>query len=120
MNYPYSPSCTKINIMFIYHQESLNDTLPAKMGLSSIGFMVKEAVFFQTPKRLIERIQLETSSINHRKRWNKNLNSKSKHLEMELEYTKKLIALIQKGERINKKYQVVKGIKAKICIKRST
>lgn len=56
--------------------------------------------FFQTPKdyRRNPVRKFHTPS----KEVEQDLELKVKHLEMELEYTKKLIALVQKQERINK------------------
>ena len=46
-----------------------------------------------------------------------NLELKIKHLEMELEYTKKLIALVQKTGTNKQKYQVVKELRRKYALK---
>ncbi|MDO9629449.1 MAG: hypothetical protein Q7I99_06080 [Acholeplasmataceae bacterium] len=77
---------------------SLNDTLPARW-VYQYRLYGKEH-FFQTPKdyRKNPISQFHKPS----KEVEENLELKVKHLEMKLEYTKKLIALVHKQERINK------------------
>ena len=77
---------------------SLNDTLPARW-VYQYRLYGKER-FFQTPndyrKNPIRKFHTPSKEVEQ------DLELKVKHLEMELEYTKKLTALIQKQERTNK------------------
>ena len=93
---------------------SLNDTLPARW-VYQYRLYGKER-FFQTPKDYrknpVRKFHKPSKEVEQ------DLELKVKHLEMELEYTKKLIALVQKQEQT--KIPSSQGTKAKICIKRST
>ena len=72
--------------------------------------------FFQTPKDY--RKNPVRNFHKPSKEVEESLELKVKHLEMELEYTKKLIAKVSKTGTNKQKYQVVKELKAKICIKK--
>ena len=77
---------------------TLNDTLPARW-VYQYRIYGKER-FFQTlkdyRKNFIKQVHNPSNELEQ------HLELKIKHLEMELEYTKKLIALVQKQERIVK------------------
>ncbi len=77
---------------------SLNDTLPARW-VYQYRLYGKER-FFQTPKDYrknpVRKVHTPSKEVEQ------DLELKVKHLEMELKYTKKLIALVQKQERTNK------------------
>lgn len=77
---------------------SLNDTLPARW-VYQYRLYGKER-FFQTPKDYrkhpVRKFHKPSKEVEQ------SLELKVKHLEMELEYTKKLIALVQKQEQTNK------------------
>ena len=94
---------------------SLNDTLPARW-VYQYRLYGKER-FFQTPKDYrknpIRKFHTPSKEVEQ------NLELKVKHLEMELGYTKKLIALV-KNRNEQTKIPSSQGTKAKICIKRST
>ena len=77
---------------------SLNDTLPARW-VYQYRLYGKER-FFQTlkdyRKNPVRQFHKRSKEVEQ------DLELKVKHLEMELEYTNKLIALVQKQERTNK------------------
>jgi transposase len=77
---------------------TLNDTLPARW-VYQYRLYGKER-FFQTPKDYrknpIRQFHKPSKEVEE------NLELKVKHLEMELEYVKKLTALVQKQEQTNK------------------
>ncbi len=77
---------------------SLNDTLPARWVYQYRLYGKKR--FFQTPKDYLKNPVRKFHKPS--KDVEQDLELKVKHLEMELEYTKKLTALIQKQERTNK------------------
>lgn len=77
---------------------SLNDTLPARW-VYQYRLYGKER-FFQTPKDYRKNKPRQFHKLS--KEAEGNLELKVKHLEMELEYTKKLIALIQSREQIRR------------------
>ena len=92
----YSQAARKYNLYLT--SGSLNDTLPARW-VYQYRLYGKER-FFQTPKdyrknpvRQFHKLSKEAES---------QLELKVKHLEMELEYTKKLIALIQSKDQIKR------------------
>ena len=94
---------------------SLNDTLPARW-VYQYRLYGKER-FFQTPKDY--RKNPVRQFYKPSKEIEQSLELKVKHLEMELGYTKKLIALV-KNRNEQTKIPSSQGIKAKICTKRST
>jgi transposase len=77
---------------------SLNDTLPARWVYQYR--LYRKERFFQTlkdyRKNPVRQFHKPSKEVEQ------DLELKVKHLEMELEYTKKLIALVQKQERTNK------------------
>ena len=77
---------------------TLNDTLPARW-VYQYRLYGKER-FFLTPKDYRKNSVRQFHKPS--KEVEQNLELKVKHLEMELEYVKKLIALVQKQERTNK------------------
>jgi transposase len=77
---------------------SLNDTLPARW-VYQYRLYGKER-FFQTPKDYRKNKPRPFHKIS--KEAERNLELKVKHLEMELEYIKKLIALIQSRDQTKK------------------
>ena len=77
---------------------TLNDTLPARW-VYQYRLYGKER-FFQTPKDYRKNPARKFPKPS--KEVEDNLELKVKHLEMELEYIKKLNALIQKAEQISK------------------
>lgn len=78
---------------------SLNDTLPARW-VYTYKIHGKER-FFQTPKDY--RVNQPREFTKMTKEVKENLELKVRHLEMELEYTKKLIALVRKNTQPIKK-----------------
>ena len=89
----YSQAARKYNLYLT--SGSLNDTLPARW-LYQYQLYGKER-FFQTPKDYRKNKPRQFHKLS--KEAEGKLELKVKHLEMELEYTKKLIALIQsKGQ----------------------
>lgn len=77
---------------------SLNDTLPARW-VYQYRLYGKERLF-QTPKDYRKNQPRQFHKLS--KEADGTLELKVKHLEMELEYTKKLIALIQSREQIRR------------------
>ena len=77
---------------------SLNDTLPARW-VYQYRLYGKERLF-QTPKDYRKNKSRQFHKIS--KEAERNLELKVKHLEMELEYIKKLIALIQSRDQTKK------------------
>jgi transposase len=92
----YSQAARKYNLYL--KSGSLNDTLPARW-VYQYRLYGKER-FFQTPKDYRKNQARQFHKLS--KEAEDYLELKVKHLEMELEYTKKLIALIQKKDQIKK------------------
>ena len=92
----YSQAARKYDLFL--KSGSLNDTLPARW-VYQYRLYGKER-FFQTPKDYRKNPIRQFHQIS--KEAEGRLELKVKHLEMELEYTKKLIALIQSRERMKK------------------
>ena len=92
----YSQAARKYDLFL--KSGSLNDTLPARW-VYQYRLYGKER-FFQTPKDYRKNPIRQFHQIS--KEAEGKLELKVKHLEMELEYTKKLIALIQSRERMKK------------------
>ncbi len=92
----YSQAARKYNLYL--KSGSLNDTLPARW-VYQYRLYGKER-FFQTPKDYRKNPARQFHNLS--KEAEEHLELKVKHLEMELEYTKKLIALIQKKDQIKK------------------
>lgn len=92
----YSQAARKYNLYLT--SGSLNDTLPARW-VYQYRLYGKER-FFQTPKDYRKNPVRQFHKLS--KEAEEQLELKVKHLEMELEYTKKLIALIQTKDQIKK------------------
>ena len=92
----YSQAARKYDLFL--KSGSLNDTLPARW-VYQYRLYGKER-FFQTPKDYRKNPIRQFHQIS--KEAEGKLELKVKHLEMELEYTKNLIALIQSRERMKK------------------
>lgn len=92
----YSQAARKYDLYLI--SGSLNDTLPARWVYQYRLYGKKR--FFQTPKDYRKSKPKPFPKIS--KDADNNLELKVKHLEMELEYTKKLIALIQSRDQTKK------------------
>lgn len=92
----YSQAARKYNLYLT--SGSLNDTLPARW-VYQYRLYGKER-FFQTPKDYRKNPVRQFHKLS--KEAKEQLELKVKHLEMELEYTKKLIALIQTKDQIKR------------------
>jgi len=92
----YSQAARKYNLYLT--SGSLNDTLPARW-VYQYQLYGKER-FFQTPKDYRKKQTRQFHKLS--KEAEGKLELKVKHLEMELEYTKKLIALIQSRKKTEK------------------
>lgn len=92
----YSQAARKYNLYLT--SGSLNDTLPARW-VYQYRLYGKERLF-QTPKDYRKNPVRQFHKLS--KEAEEQLELKVKHLEMELEYTKKLIALIQTKDQIKK------------------
>ena len=93
----YSEAARKYNLYL--SSGTLNDTLPGRW-VYQYKMHGKER-FFQTPKDYRKKPIREFQKMS--KEVSEDLELKVKHLEMELEYTKKLIALVQKNTQLTKK-----------------
>jgi len=104
----YSQAARKYDLFLT--SGSLNDTLPARW-VYQYRLYGKEP-FFQTPKEYRKNPASQFHKLS--KEAEAQLELKVKHLEMELEYTKKLIALIQ--EKV-KGYQIARSQNQQLILK---
>lgn len=92
----YSQAARKYNLYLT--SGSLNDTLPGRWVYQYR--LYGQERFFQTPKDYRKNPTRQFHKLS--KEAEEKLELKVKHLEMELEYTKKLIALIQSRDQTRK------------------